>query len=619
MLRKETNEVLKQSMLLAPGVLAGTFLTWIGASIAKVDLSFGEMFFPIFQVGLLFMALFMGISLFMSETKNGGMEYLLTLPYTRLRLLWIKLFPRIVALIALFLIYYLALGAVGNNDMLILPVTFLLFSYISLFAIGISFSSFRGNLILSVLLAIVTFFVFLYGEGLVFWIAYMLKSDLMEFTVRLPFSSLGFPWYSLIIALAMLSTLIISYLYAFKTFDLKISRKLIKKFMKVFIPSVLVVMSLSVAGIYMIIDLPNGGMYFLTKGNLVLKDNYYSSMKVYDRDSEREIKYYDLNLFHCVEKDNYIYASSGYKNTRIFHIVRMNTTNLDIDVLYTAEPKAWIFSQISVYKGTLAFIEYFRGESVSNLVLLNLETKKYKKINITSGFNLDHPEIFGAGTLENQNFWAVYSTHRRLGKVVIAKEDGTQYEVKLDSLNVPLYVNGMFILFKAEAIEIGNITETGFQLVKQISFKGRLMLYRSLFNWDMNQPPVKEIFLNSMESGDPWERKKYRLDLQTYDFHEIKDLSNTYGYFKKSIDGTWFYIEVPFVRDSKNPTISIYKMNEGKPMLVKKIDMLYKDGKWDAYSDWVHEFETGLIVKNNGKLHVYRFPDLNEIEFKELE
>jgi hypothetical protein len=143
-------------------------------------------------------------------------------------------------------------------------------------------------------------------------------------------------------------------------------------------------------------------------------------------------------------------------------------------------------------------------------------------------------------------------------------------------------------------------------------------LYSVLIQGDANRPPLKEIYFSFAETKDLWARKKFRLDLQTYNLSEIKGLGNTFGSFKNCANNTWYYIDQPYVHSSKNPTVSIYRMNEGIPTLIKKFDMAYGDEKWNAYSNWIDVFDNGLILKNNGKIHVYSLPDMNEMRFKKL-
>ena len=108
MLKKEISEVLKHSIifilvaLLLPAIL---LLTTIIS-----DQSYFDVFFPLFQFGLFSWALFMGTSLFSGERRQRGVEYLLSLPYSRLQLIGIKILPRLCAVIVFYLVLRL-----GNN------------------------------------------------------------------------------------------------------------------------------------------------------------------------------------------------------------------------------------------------------------------------------------------------------------------------------------------------------------------------------------------------------------------------------------------------------------------------------------------------------------------------
>ena len=81
MLKKEFNEVLKQSLFFLVFVVGLPFLVLILGMLCKWPLTYNEVFFPVYQVGLFIFTVLMGLTLFSSEKKQGGIEYILTLPY----------------------------------------------------------------------------------------------------------------------------------------------------------------------------------------------------------------------------------------------------------------------------------------------------------------------------------------------------------------------------------------------------------------------------------------------------------------------------------------------------------------------------------------------------------
>ena len=124
MLKKEITDVLKQTfyflvaVLILPGILIVTAMVR--------DVSYFQIFFPLFQFGLLFWALFMGISLFSTERGQRGMEYLLSLPYSRLRLIGLKILPRATVVLALYSVCWLLYTQGGEKSAAIHSFSFTL-------------------------------------------------------------------------------------------------------------------------------------------------------------------------------------------------------------------------------------------------------------------------------------------------------------------------------------------------------------------------------------------------------------------------------------------------------------------------------------------------------------
>jgi len=105
MLKKEINDVLKQIVFFTAAVLLLPALLIITKIIPHQ--SYFSVFFPLFQFGLIFLAFFMGSSLFSLEHGQRGMEYLLSLPYSRLKLIGFKILPRLIAVMIFFVAFWI--------------------------------------------------------------------------------------------------------------------------------------------------------------------------------------------------------------------------------------------------------------------------------------------------------------------------------------------------------------------------------------------------------------------------------------------------------------------------------------------------------------------------------
>jgi hypothetical protein len=158
MLKKEWDEIIIQSLIsmgiacLFPGVLILIH--------ALPGLTYAEAFFPMFQFGLFFWAFFMGASFLSSDRQQRGVVYLLSLPYSRLRLFTLKALPRFSALLLFYGLYIVSVSLWGKDLTAISLISFSLI-YFVLFVISLSVSACSDNFL-------VLFFTTLFGL-FVFW------------------------------------------------------------------------------------------------------------------------------------------------------------------------------------------------------------------------------------------------------------------------------------------------------------------------------------------------------------------------------------------------------------------------------------------------------------------
>jgi len=110
---------------------------------------------PVFEIFLLLYASFTGWSVFDKERNEGAMEYLLSLPVSRVRLLLIKLLPRLVS-VGLMLVFYMVLHYRFEFPSQLTIPDFSIF-YIAFFLVSLSLSlsikSFIGAFFLTSLLS----------------------------------------------------------------------------------------------------------------------------------------------------------------------------------------------------------------------------------------------------------------------------------------------------------------------------------------------------------------------------------------------------------------------------------------------------------------------------------
>ncbi len=142
MLKKEWNEIIVQSFIsaglacLLPGLLILTKLI--------PGLTYAELFFPTLQFGMFFWAFFLGSSFLSSDRMQRGVVYLLSLPYSRLRLFILKALPRFSVLL-LFYGLYIVLVSLWGKDLTAISLFSFSLIYFVLFIISLSVSTCSDN------------------------------------------------------------------------------------------------------------------------------------------------------------------------------------------------------------------------------------------------------------------------------------------------------------------------------------------------------------------------------------------------------------------------------------------------------------------------------------------
>ncbi len=92
MLRKEIQGALKRSLFFLAVAVGISFV--IKIVLPHIG-SYLEVFYLMYQFLLVWFGAFMGLSLFLSDKRQRAEDYVFSLPYSRLRLLGIKVLPRL--------------------------------------------------------------------------------------------------------------------------------------------------------------------------------------------------------------------------------------------------------------------------------------------------------------------------------------------------------------------------------------------------------------------------------------------------------------------------------------------------------------------------------------------
>lgn len=627
MLKKEVKEVIKQTLVFMVITAVMPIPVVLISSMLGSTLSYGELFFFLFQVGLWIFSVFMGTSLFSRDMGDGGMEYLLTLPYSRLQLLAIKLVPRFLAVLAAFELYVLLLLITGMNPdttqaLPLLSTGNIFFLCVSLFIIGVPFSLSRGGIVISSLATLFAFMVYLLIIHLFYPTALVLKGyeiyylhSLFESMGNLP----GYLWFS---AVTLMLGSLLAFIFAFKRFHLGPARGVIKRYLKVFIPIFIIIVVVSTVWAVMELWTP-WKHYYLTGSNQLVESSDLTT-KIYDRTGVTEIDMGDFYwTYLSAEKDHYMY--SIYRSRYDSKVLRLDLRDPDykLEEVYRVRGNASIYYRgFCMYKDTLAFFErrWEHSRRIYFLVVLHPDTGTFKKTQLHDPSRVDsYPDVIGAGEMEGKRFRLVCFSTSRGWEVVRLGADG--HKEKLSTTNIkPVYINGLLITGDEKILTINQVTPQGLEVIK--THPGRIRLRLPLDRRNPEQSPIKELYFYAWSRNHDYSKphlreKLLRLDLETLEFEEVKPPGgNRQGFFHYSHPDTWYYTSIDSNSTHERLILKkLYRVKEGRAELIKE----FEPHVFSRRKDYYGIFNSGMVLRINGKTRVYRLPGLEEIEFKKLE
>jgi hypothetical protein len=615
MLRKESIEVIKQSLFFILGALFVPGFLLITTIVRNQ--SYFQVFFPIFQVGLIFWAMFLGVSLFSSDRGQRGMEYLLSLPFSRLQLVGLKIVPRSVAVLFFYIVFLILYLRGGINAM---ALSFLSFTviYFSLYLIALSLSSSSENFIVLSIVSLFSLCVYLWFIYLVFWTAIKARGFIYyELKIR-PFF-VGQEIESIFIKLLVPVTIVLllpsllSFIFSFKKFDMRPSRIYNKRYFKFFAPLFILGLIASFLFAYQGINFEYT-LYYLTQDHKLIEDNAYSGIKIYDGNRVYKIKQqFDLSS-PSFEENGYVYYRS-YPG----EIFRLNTSQNTIENFYEAPRGSWLgWWGIYKYEQTIAFIERIERKknrySETQLVLIDEPSRKITRIPFAREplINYTSPVIFGADRMDDKTFWLLrFSSAKKNQLIVKIWEDG-KFEVMGESEKWPCYVNRMLITCTGKEMIISKEKEGRFGPVRKILNIEGFIFWREGYREILDNIPLKEIYGRKIiPSSDQKGKRQYttkyvRLNLENFELEEIKDFEGHLLYFYPDD----YYA---FDLDEAAPKARFYELKEGKLNFIKELT----DFDLKSYEN-IGIFKAGVVLKKGRKVRVYAFPDLKELKFKKL-
>jgi hypothetical protein len=598
MLKKEFMEVLVQTLLFVLATLLMPVFV-IVTTIVSNDPSYFGVFFVLFQVGLLFWAMFMGASIFSFDRGQRGIEYLLSLPYSRLQIIGLKIIPRLSAVVIFYFLYLILYSAGGEYFLLMLFTPFTAI-YFVLFLIALSLSVISDNFVVLSAASVCSLFVYLGLLYLAFRSGLLIKGFPLE---EFGFASSDFfaedpgwvPGYILGAALALLLPFLIAFLLSFRKFDVRPEKVYNIRYIKYFTPLFAIGLLISFLFAYMGTSLDIFTEYYLTENHKLLEVAFYNKIKIHDKNTVSAVEYSGDYFWPDLFEKEYVYDLGLYSGGLI-----INTSDNTSDILYKI-PRGGRPSRYAIkYDRTIALLEKNKELPGIQLVLIDEFSKKVTRIPFKTDLLRNYYlfRIFGTDIIDTKRFWLISSRFSRENLILRLWEDGRIENIG-NSILFPLYVNRMLISHTDQAMIISKLTGKTFEPIREIP-EAKDMRFFSRWRVNLNRAPVKEMYTQKFQ-------KYYRLDLETFEFEELGEWK---GYLRYFYPGIYYFLE----NDIPNKRTKLYLLKEGKLELLKSFKG-YDSGNW-RHSFTV--FKSGVVIRKGSKVKVYAFPDFRELKFKEL-
>lgn len=605
MLAKEFKTIVKQGLILLGIMLLMSGFVFIERIFTPTAPSYFDAFFVFFQIGALSWAFFMGISMFSNERRQGGVEYLLTLPYSRYQLLALKAIPRILAVAVMFLAY-LALYHLGGIEVSLMGKLSFMAWYFTVFVLSLSLSTTSENFLrLSVNLFV--------AFGLVAGILYFLVMGALrirsggDFGITAmdlfmvgadKFEYLSFTVYSL--ALLVLPFLL-SFIVNFKRFDASYSRETRKGFYKMLIPALVVGMLLSFFTTYRSLK-PAYQMYYLSHEMQLLEVDSFEGT-VYDANGSKIIKGFHRFSFPILEDERYIYDFSFVYNAgkRYGKLMRLDKNDLSVSAIYDSSPSRLVGHRGWGWKNDIVFLEWGKNDQLT-VVRVDRDNQRVRKIDIPGIHKQGRkvPILIGADEINGKEFFLMNQLSNPERDVIRVWADGRVESLGIRSVS-PLYVNGMLLTPTREGgmLRFWSLDEQGAEMLKEI--RVNLRFYSYYWNSMLTLKGLDEVC-------GIMDRKLYRVDLNNL---SVEVVSESAAYPRQAMaNGGIYYAEM----GSNYLVKSLNRYSNGKREVLKELNLDTNNG-----GNFLRIFNHGVVLERDRKISVYSLPDLKEYKYKDLQ
>ncbi|MCJ7525414.1 MAG: ABC-2 transporter permease [Candidatus Aminicenantes bacterium] len=623
--RKEWLEVSKQSLYFVLAT-AGMVLLMALLNLMQGKPQFaGETIIIILGFWLLMFSMFLGLSPFAMDSKQKGMEYLLTLPISRRRLLFIKLLPRLAIVVLFYLAFALIYGFMGS-DAFGGGFTAFSLAYFALFLISFSLSLVHENFIVQSIWA---------GIALCGYMVLCLFTCALGLAWKfgMPSSWLGpRPWLdlnydvsSLLTAIAvfllMAAPFVISFFLAFKKFDLKPAQAFNRRQLMLFIPLLLLAIAASLGVTYIVqkSSAYDERHYYILENGQLLGTGWLGKLTLHSENRQRRIdtKQSFIWNWHDFRSPGKLFLTAYDVQDNSMVVIRLNLDDLAWDTVRRI-PHNYLannaFSAFRQFGQNLVFLQRSREEAEKagrqpavplknvrlDLVVIDMKSEKSKILSYhVPPFPIRYgPVIFAHDEIDGRQFWLVGNQR---ANIIRLWEDG-QVEDLGFSHKVPAYFGHLLFSHSGKSLVIRRLLANGSETVKEIDGEFQ---FGGFFQSRMDNGNAREIYGKR-------DKRIVRLDLDTL---TMDDVGPDRGQIFFIPPGDFFYSEYeawPPGHGKPDKWRKIYRLQDDKMVFLKQLNFR------GPYFGHVWIDKSGITLLENGRTRLFAFPDLRELKFKNL-
>jgi hypothetical protein len=533
-------------------------------------------------------SLFLGLSPFALDSKQKGIEYLLTLPYSRPRLLFIKLLPRLAAVVLFYGVFFLLYGLMGN-DAFGGYFAFFNLSYFALFFISFSFSTVHENFVVQSIwagiglcgyLALGSFILALgFAWNTNFSLAFASRIRKFGLMGDLVFDSSGIIA-AIAVFLLMLAPFVASYFLAFKKFDLRPARAFNRRQLLFFVPLLLLALAASLGVSYLVQKssvLDKWSHYYLTADHRLLKIGWLGKLSMVNKTSRRKIETArDIHWNPIVfERKGALFLLGDDMKENSLVVTCFDLNDFSRKIIYQV-PDSYLASSayfaFRQYGQNLVFLQRGRAEAEKpglqsslplksdrlDLVVLGLDSGESKIISYQNPLFTSYyqPQIFAHDEINGRRFWLIGGKNQN---VIRIWEDGGVEDLGM-SKKMPAYFGRLLFAHTAKSLAVRRLLAGGSETIKEIGGEFQI---GGFFNNSLDSGQVTEIYA---ERGG----QIVRIDLRSL---EVSEIGPDCGYLRFVAPGDFYYVESkPWPYGKPDLWRKVYLLKEGKMIFLKQFD-----------------------------------------------